>query len=131
MIPQPGAAPFPNGLRSVVPATLSLFVDFANAIFQPFSIFAMGGCHPIAHFVFSVRKTLAMLSVFAILLPLVSALLRRRLDNSRYSRDWDLNVGLPWWCALGMCHSLRDDIREQQRGKCSEVDLHAPLNPLF
>jgi hypothetical protein len=66
-----------------VPALLSLFADFANAMFQPFSIFAMGGCHPIAHFVLSVRKALAMLPAFAILLPLVSALFRRRLANPR------------------------------------------------
>ena len=78
------------------PTVLSLFVDFANAMFEPFSIFAIGGCHPIAYFVFSVRKALAMLPVFAILLPLVSALFRRRLANSRYSRYRNLNVGLPW-----------------------------------
>jgi predicted RecB family nuclease len=37
-------------------------VDFANAMLQPFSIFAIGGFHPTAHFVFSVRKALAMLA---------------------------------------------------------------------
>src|ERR1700725_11505 len=65
--PQPGAAPSPKvqalARHPVTPITrvssltaptvLSLFVDFANAMFEPFSIFAIGGCHPIAHFVFS------------------------------------------------------------------------------
>jgi hypothetical protein len=101
----------------MAPAAVSLFVDLANAIFQPFSIFAMCSCHPIAHFVFSIRKALAMLPVFAILLPLVLALFRRRLANARDSRDRDLNVGLSRWCTLSMYHSLRDDVREQQRGK--------------
>ena len=61
---------------------LSLFMDFPNAMLQPFSIFAIGGFHPTAHFVFSVRKALAMVPAFAILLALVSALFRRRLANS-------------------------------------------------
>jgi hypothetical protein len=78
---------------------LSLFVDFANAMFQPLSLFAISASHLITHFVFSVRKALAMLPAFAILAHLVSALFRRRLASSRYSRysrDRDLNVGLPW-----------------------------------
>jgi hypothetical protein len=52
-----------------------------------------------------------MLPVFAILTTLVSALFRRRLANSRYSRDRDLDIGLSWWCTLGIHHRLRDDVR--------------------
>jgi hypothetical protein len=95
-----------------VPAALSLFVDFENAMFQPFSLFAVGGFHPIAHFVFSVPKALTMLAAFAILAASVSALFRRRLANSRYSRDRDLDIGLSWWCTLGIHHRLRDDVRQ-------------------
>ena len=102
-------------------------MDFANAMLQPFSIFAIGGFHPTAHFGFSVPKALAMLLAFAILAPLVSALFRRRLANSRYSRDRDLDIGLSWWCTLGMYPGLRGDVREQERGKCNEVDLHGAL----
>jgi hypothetical protein len=32
---------------------------------------------------------------------------------------------------LGIYRGLRDDVREQERGKRSKVDLHGPLNPLF
>ena len=60
---------------------LSLFVDFANAMFEPFSIFAIGGCHPIAHFVFFVRKALAMFPAFPIVSAMVSALFRGLLAN--------------------------------------------------
>jgi hypothetical protein len=81
---------------------LSLVVDFANAMFQSFSLLAISGLQPIAHFVFSVPKALAMLPAFAVLSPLVSALYRRRLTNSRYSRDRDLNIGLSWWRTLGI-----------------------------
>jgi hypothetical protein len=81
-------------------------------MFQPFSLFAVGGFHPIADFVFSVPKALAMLPAFAILTTLVSALFRRRLPNPRYSRDRDLDIGLSWWCTLGIHHRLRDDDRQ-------------------
>jgi hypothetical protein len=96
-------------------------------MFQPFALFTIGGFHPTAHFGFSVPKALAMLLAFAILAPLVSALFRRRLANSRYSRDRDLDIGLSWWCTLGMYPGLRGDVRERERGKCNEVDLHGAL----
>jgi hypothetical protein len=53
-----------------------------------------------------------MLPAFAILTTLVSALFRRRLPNPRYSRDRDLDIGLSWWCTLGIHHRLRDDDRQ-------------------
>jgi hypothetical protein len=81
-------------------------------MFQPFSLFAVGGFHPIAHFAFSVPKALAMLPAFAILTILISALFRRQLANSRYSRDRDLDIGLSWWRTLGIHHRLRDEVRQ-------------------
>jgi hypothetical protein len=89
----------------------SLFVDFADAMLQPFALFAVGGLHPIAHFVFSVSKALAVLPAFAIPSPLVTALFRRWLANSRYSRNRDLDIGLSR--SLGIYRRLRDDVREQ------------------
>jgi hypothetical protein len=89
----------------------SLFVDFADAMFQPFALFAVGGLHPIAHFVFSVSKALTVLPVFAILSPLVTAPFRRWLANSGYSRNRDLDIGLSR--SLGIYRGLRDDVCEQ------------------
>ena len=83
------------------PTVLSLFVDFANAMFEPFSIFAIGGCHPIAHFVFSVRKALAMFPAFPIVSAMVSALFRGLLAKSGHSGDRYLNVGLSGRRSLG------------------------------
>ena len=89
----------------------SLFVDFANAVLQPFALFAVGSLHPIPHFVFSVPKALAVLPAFAILSPLVTALFRRWLANSRYSRNRDLDIGLSR--SLAVYRHQRDDVREQ------------------
>jgi hypothetical protein len=89
----------------------SLFLDFADAMFQPFALFAVGGLHPIAHFVFSVSKAFAVLPAFAIPSPLVTALFGRWLANSRYSRNRDLDIGLSR--SLGIYRRLRDDVREQ------------------
>jgi hypothetical protein len=97
--------------RSAARAAFSLFADFTNAIFQPFAFFAVGGLNPVPHFVFSVPKALAVLPAFAIVSPLVTALLWRWLANSRQSRNRDLDIGLSR--SLGIYRRLRDDVREQ------------------
>ena len=62
-------------------AALALFMDLVNSMFQPFSVLPVCRLQPVAHFVFSVPKALAMLPAFPIVSALVSALFRRLLAN--------------------------------------------------
>ena len=69
----------------MAPAALALFMDLVNAMFQPFSVLPVCRLQPVAHFVFSVPKALAMLPAFPIVSALVSALFRRLLAKFRHS----------------------------------------------
>jgi hypothetical protein len=83
---------------------------------------------PIAKLMFPVPEVLAVLpalSIVALVPP--RARLRR---NSRDLWDRDLNVGLSWWRNLGIYRRLRNGVREQERRKCSEVDLHGRYSPV-
>ena len=114
----------------MAPAALALFMDLVNAMFQPFSVLPVGGLQPVAHFVFSVPKALAMLPAFPIVSALVPTLFRGLLAISRHSGDRNLNVGLSGRRSLGK--SRRGEAAsEQERRKCSEANFRHRLLPLF
>jgi hypothetical protein len=78
---------------------LSLVVYFGKPVLQSLSLFAIGRRigQPVTKIVFPVPKVFAMLPP-----PPIFSILRRRGTNSRYPRDWNLDVGLSWGWPLRM-----------------------------
>jgi hypothetical protein len=109
---------------------LALFMDLVNAMFQPFSVLPVCRLQPVAHFVFSVPKALAMLPAFPIVSALVSALFRRLLAKSGHSGNRNLNVGLSGRRSLGK-YRRGKAASEQERRKCSDANFRHRLLPLF